>query len=259
MPLDYRAVIADESSRFAAALRDVDLQSSVPSCPDWAVADLLHHLADVQYFWAAIVRDLLTDPEEVQELSRPNDDQLLEVVEAQTAALLDALDRRRPEDACWSWHDDGHTVGWTLRRQAHEALVHRVDAELAADRAVTAPEVELATDCVDELVMVFLDGVPDWGTFTPGTEVVRMHALDADATWTMRFGRFTGTSPNTGRTYDLDAIRVEPDAAPGATIRGTAWDLAMWAWGRGDLGRLTVEGDPELAARLRALIADDTQ
>ena len=42
--------------------------------------------------------------------------------------MLEAAD---PAEEAWNWSDD-HTVGFILRRQAHEALVHRVDAELAA-------------------------------------------------------------------------------------------------------------------------------
>jgi hypothetical protein len=36
-----------------------------------------------------------------------------------------------PSTPAWTWSED-HTVGFIRRRQAHEALIHRIDAEQAA-------------------------------------------------------------------------------------------------------------------------------
>ena len=46
-----------------------------------------------------------------------------------------------------------------LRRQAHEALVHRVDAEQTAGLPVTDPGVALAADGVDEMLGVMVSGL----------------------------------------------------------------------------------------------------
>jgi hypothetical protein len=43
----------------------------VPTCPDWDADDLLWHLAQVQWFWAAIVGRGLTVEADVETLARP--------------------------------------------------------------------------------------------------------------------------------------------------------------------------------------------
>jgi hypothetical protein len=56
------------------------------------------------------------------------------------------------------------TVSWVARRQAHEALIHRTDAELAAGVTVTRADAALAADGVDDLISGFLVGVPRWAS-----------------------------------------------------------------------------------------------
>jgi len=259
--IDYRAIVAAESARFADTLAGTALDAPVPSCPDWTAADLAWHLAEVQHFWSAIVAGLLDDPDLVPVLAHPADAELVELQRSRASALVGAFERRSPDDACWSWDDDGHTVGWVLRRQTHEAIIHRVDAELTAGGEVTDAAPDVAADTVDELLTVMVDGVPDWGTFTPDGHTLDLHATDVDRRWRLTFGRFTGTSPNSGTTHDLDAAglaAVDADPADGE-VAGNAWSLARWGWGRGDLGALSVTGDPRLADRLRTVIADGTQ
>ena len=64
------------------------------------------------------------------------------------ARVLEAAD---PADEAWNWSDD-HTVGFILRRQAHEALIHRLDAEQAAGD-VTELDPRLAADGVEETAL----------------------------------------------------------------------------------------------------------
>ena len=130
----YLAHIEQESSRFIACLADADPAAPVPSCPEWTVDDLIWHLAEVQLFWGAIVRDRLDDPDAAEEgkPSRPEDHAALVALFGDaTRQLLDALATTPPETEVWTWADD-HTVAFVLRRQAHEALIHRMDAELVA-------------------------------------------------------------------------------------------------------------------------------
>ena len=51
----------------------------------------------------------------------------------------------------WTWLDTDHSVGFVRRRQAHEALIHRLDAELTAG-VVTELDAGLATDGVLEAI-----------------------------------------------------------------------------------------------------------
>src|SRR5450759_2015949 len=54
-PLDYLAHLARDSARFLEVLRNTPPQTGVTTCPDWDADDLLWHLAEVQWFWSAIV------------------------------------------------------------------------------------------------------------------------------------------------------------------------------------------------------------
>ncbi|GGC16689.1 maleylpyruvate isomerase family mycothiol-dependent enzyme [Cellulomonas carbonis] len=259
----YVLSLREESERFLSALAGVDDDARVPTC-DWTVADLVWHLGEVQHFWARVVAgadlDAYVDP------VRPPDDDLRDFAATAGTELLAALASRRPDDVTWSWHEDGGTVAWAARRQAHEALVHRVDAELAAGRPVTPPTAELAADGVDELLRYFVHGAPSWGDFTPDGVTVRLEATTTGDVWTLALGRFTGTSPTSGTHHDLDAAALLAEDDGGVddlVVRGSGWDLDRWLWGRGDAAALELAGDPAridaLASRLRALVADATQ
>jgi uncharacterized protein (TIGR03083 family) len=257
----YRAVVEAESGRFLAALASADLGAEVPSCPGWDVADLLWHLAEVHGFWAQIVGRSLQDPSEADELERPTDPALHTFAVEQRAELLDALTRRSPTERCWSWSDLGGDVGWVARRQSHEALIHRTDAELAAGVPVTRPDPALAADGVDELIRGFLVGVPEWASWTPDGTTVALDCTEGGGRYVLELGRMTGTSPASGRSYDLDAaeLRADPASSVDAEVSGDAWDLDRWLWGRGDDAPLAITGAREVVARLRALVTEATQ
>ena len=56
-PVNYLTHLQRESARFAQAIREAAPDAPVPSCPDWNADDLLWHLAEVQWFWATMVRE----------------------------------------------------------------------------------------------------------------------------------------------------------------------------------------------------------
>lgn len=257
--LDYINSIRSNSARFSELIRVTDPAAPVPSCPGWSASDLFWHLTEVQYFWATIVAGLLTSPQTVSELARPGDAELGDLFDAQSARLLHAVQHRNPTDECWIWHESGHNVGWVRRRQAHEALIHRIDAELAAG-SETAVDEELAVDGVDEVLTIYLDAsdLPEWATFLPDGSSARI-AIEGGDSWNLILGRFEGTSPNTGNTYDEAALRLEEVAEPSTLITGTGPDLDLWLWGRGPLHSLQVSGDAVVPDRIRAAAAAGTQ
>lgn len=252
-------LVATESARAHAALKGIDLATPVPSADGWTAADLAWHLAEVQWFWALIVGDLLQAPDSLRRTRRLEDANLLHHLAAQSAALEAALRRRDPSDVCYSWFEHGRSVGWVARRQAHEALIHRVDAELVAGLPVTPAAPEVADDGVQEITAVMLH-VPSWGTFSPDGISARLDAVDTGSVWTLVLGRFAGIEPDTGEVVDEDAARLAADEGPAqvtALISGDAWDLDRWLWGRGPLDSLLVEGDAALPRRLRAITTMD--
>ncbi|MFN2562418.1 MAG: maleylpyruvate isomerase family mycothiol-dependent enzyme [Jatrophihabitans sp.] len=257
MPVNYHLVIRREMDRFVSVLRDTDPSAPVPSCPDWTAHDLLDHMTGVALFWGAIVRDRLTDegPAEAAEASRPAEhDALFAAIEAATADLLASLDRTPDDVPVWTWSED-NTVGFIRRRMAHEALIHRLDAELAAG-AVTEVDADLAADGVQEAFEHFFGGFPAWSTHTSDGPVALVRARDTGAEWLVRIGYFSGLSPNTGKTYDREpTLELVGSGEPSCSVTGTAGELDAWLWSRPAFAAPVVEGDPSAFEAFRAIIA----
>lgn len=260
--LDYLGHLARESALFGHAIDSAAQDARVPTCPDWTADDLLWHLGEVQWFWGTIVRER-TDAggAEAAKPARPQGRAaLMEFYLSASAALGHALESASPGDPAWTWADD-KTVGFIRRRQAHEALIHRVDAELTAGHRRSLMDPALAADGVDEALRVMYGGeLPGWGSFAPGgTGRIRIHAADTGTAWLAELGRFTGTDPGEGKEYDQPGIRVsaaDPGINAEAVIRGDASDLDCWLWGRPTEVALERSGDRAALAGLDALLAE---
>lgn len=254
-PADYLRAVETESARFRAVLADAAPGTRVPSCPDWDVDDLLHHLTGVQWFWAEVLarRPLGPDDEGFPEAPARAEgrDALLAAAEAATAALVEGVRAADPAEAAWSWSDD-RTVGFTLRRQAHEALVHRLDAELAAG-AVTDLPAALAADGVHEVLDVMFGAAPPFGTWSPRDAWVRVDLEDTGHRLWVQVGWFEGTAPGSGEVLDGHDVRVRPDPghAPHAVVTGRAADVDAWLWARAGDEVVTLTGDADVLAHFR--------
>lgn len=255
---DFLRHLDRESARFRDVLGDVDPSARVPSCPDWSAADLLRHLTEVQWFWGEIVERRLQEPPDegtAPQRAASYADQL-ETFTTWSDRLHRSLGEADPDQAVWMWAED-RTVGYVLRRQAHEALIHRLDAELAAGQ-VTPLEAELAADGVHEVLDVMFGGCPPWGDFTPSGTQVRVEATDTGLVVPVALGRFVGTDPKDGTAYDepdISVRRADPARPAAAVVRGTAEDLDAWLWHRRDDARITVEGDPGAAEQFLGVVS----
>jgi uncharacterized protein (TIGR03083 family) len=258
--LDYLDHLARESARFAAIVDTTAPDAPVPTCPGWSADDLLWHLGEVQCFWGTIERDGV-DAQAAGAMKPPRPAHrpgLSEFYQSASRELRAALALVPPETPAWTWADD-KTVGFIRRRQAHEALIHRVDAELTAgQRSELDPA--LSADGVDEALLVMFGGrAPAWGTFTADeAKTARIVATDTGDSWFIRLGHFAGTDPEDQQSYDEAAIRVA-DADDGgratATISGMAADLDCWLWGRPPLRALERSGQAEALSAFDAIIA----
>jgi uncharacterized protein (TIGR03083 family) len=251
MALDFLAHVRTESSRFGDVLRDIDPAARVPSCPDWSADDLLYHLAEVFDNWTKVVRegrpgDEITAPE------RPADHVgLLALYDKARAALLDVITTTPGDQPMWSWVAEDVTADWLPRRMAHEALIHRLDAELAAD-AVTDFDPALAADGVPEVVHYFFGWRPSWGELSPGP-VGRLKATDTGDEWLVQIGTWSGQSPTSGKTYEGEAYTsLVTDGEPSFSVSATARDLDAWLWNRPTISAPVIDGD---ASRLQAMVA----
>jgi uncharacterized protein (TIGR03083 family) len=256
--LDYLAHLGRESARFAEAIAAAPPAAAVPPCPGWTADDLLWHLGWVQWWWATIVRDGLAGPDArrlvPERLSGRSG--LLEFFQRASRDLQRALGAASADAPAWTWSDD-HTVGFIRRKQAHEALIHRVDAEVAAGNR-TPMDPRLSADGVDEVLRVMYSGVPEWGSFaSDGSKVLWLGATDTGDSWLVTLGRFTGTDPE-GTSYDEPDFSVA-DAGPGtsasAFISGTAADLDCWLWHRPPTGAIDQSGDRGVLSEFTTAIA----
>lgn len=258
--LDYIAHLTRESEHFAAAIARAAPDAPVPSCPDWDADDLLWHLAEVQWLWGTVVREHLDGPqaEELKPQRPPARPGLLAFYARASRALVTALTAASPESPAWTWAADqaDQTVGFIRRRQAHEALIHRIDAELAA--GIRRPvDPLLAADGVEEALRVMYGGLPGWGNFTPDTgQTVRLRATDTGSTWLVVLGRFTGTDPD-GTSYDEPDIHPadhDPGTETAAEITGSAADLDCWLWHRTPVTPVQRAGDQQVLSSFEAAI-----
>lgn len=217
--------------RFTIALADLahdaDLETQVPTCPDWSLGDLVWHLTKVQDFWTHVIINRPGSPESHQHSPRPSDNQLVANLRNATLGLDAALESCAADEPAWSWAAE-QTVGFTLRRQTHEALVHCVDGFLAVGEPLPDVSPELAADGIDEIVTVMLEPTED-----ADVDTVTLHATDTGDRWTITAGHGD------------------------ATIAGSAVDLYLWLWGRCRSGQLEISGAVEEAAALRSRLAGD--
>ena len=258
-PEEYLAHLREESARFRTVMAGCEPTAPVPSCPDWTAADLLWHLATVQRWWAEVAVARPARPEEVEPPRPESYDDLLAAFDQWSGDLVTALEAADPAEEAWNWSDD-HTIGFLLRRQAHEALIHRVDAELTA--GVTSEiDAQLAADGVEEVLGVMYGGCPPWGSWEPLPDLVRVDVTDTGHQMWVQFGLFSGTDPSSGKFYpdeedfhvvDAPASDVEPEVV----IDGPAAALDLWLWHRGQDEAISVAGDREIHDRFLAVVAN---
>ena len=190
----YLTHLAQESARFRAALTDADPATTVPGCPAWLSDDLLWHLTEVQGFWSWVVTHRPDGPDAYEQPVRPpTRAEALALFDQRSATLQEALAGVDPAAKAWTWSED-HTVGFIVRRQALEALVHRLDAEQTIGQ-VTPMDAALAADGVDEVLDVMFGRVPEWGEFSPLPHYLRVDCRDTEGSVWVQLGRFSGIDP----------------------------------------------------------------
>lgn len=221
-----------------------DLERPVPSCPGWTLGRVAEHLGAVYAFVAAILEGPPDEPPDRERIPRRPEGQAgADWMEERLAVLLPLL-REAPDDGvAWNFvSGPSSSVAFWWRRQAHETLVHRADAELAAGVAVEPVEPEVAADGVAELLENFGYRPVAWDEIRLGEGLtVHLHATDAGphAEWTVDAANRT-----------VAAAHLKADVA----VRGTAWALDRWCWRRdtpAGEGELEIFGDRPAAEEWR--------
>jgi uncharacterized protein (TIGR03083 family) len=255
----YLSAIETESIRFREVLADAQPESPVPTCPAWNAFDLLHHLTETQAHWAWVVANRPKNPEDRPETPgsarATSYADALAAFDQASAGLAAALRDADPADPAWTWSKD-QTVGFILRRQAHEALIHRLDAELTTSGHFSDLDPALAADGVEEVLDVMFGGCPEWGEFSPLPHYIRVELTDTgDDVW-VQLGRFSGTDPSDETHYDEDDIHVvdDPGVAADAVISAPAGVMDARLWRRGDGDSVHLAGDLQIVDHFRRVI-----
>jgi uncharacterized protein (TIGR03083 family) len=244
-----QAHLAAEAARLRAAAAAAGDDAPVPTCPAWTAADLLDHVAATYDHKIQAMR-LMRSPEDADMPRRGGTPQ--ERFDAALAELLAEFDDRGPESLAYTWYGPDQTVGFWIRRMAHETTVHRADAELAAGRAIGPIDPGLALDGVDEMLQVMVD----WGS--------RAYRRWIGETLAAHDGVVVGLGTG-GRSW---TVRVGPEAA--AVTEGIAPDvraelhtdpgeLLMWLWRRVPVDAFAAKGDAAAAAGLYSLMEEFAQ
>lgn len=233
MALDYLALVDSETQRLIE-VADTARDQQVPACPDWTAFNLMFHIAYTQAHWAWLT--------ELGDTTAPDWSQQPQLDESRDPAavarecnvwLLRAYREAAPDARTYLWWLDDfgpNTESW--RRQAHEAFMHRIDAEQAAGVSSTI-DPEVAADCVAELLDNLLGSElpPAW---PDSDDLLCLHLTDTGERFYVR----------------SNGIRLVRDHSPqgpvAATVSGSAADLALAVWRRGGWQALDFDGDLDL-------------
>jgi uncharacterized protein (TIGR03083 family) len=234
--------VVEEGERFGILAQELaadgGLDAPVPWVAEWTARDLIGHLGTVHRWATAILRAGHAESPPRGATEVPPADGLVDWYADGLTGLVRALREVPPTTPAWHMSPTAEKVAasWA-RRQAHEHVVHRMDLESAAGRAISPVEPSLAEDGVDELLTIV---VPRWARTEPLTSAqatVVVTATDTGRTWAVR--------------VDRGAVTVSPMASGSvdASLRATADQLLRRLWGRP--AEVAVEGDPAAEALLR--------
>ncbi|MHB1595963.1 MAG: maleylpyruvate isomerase family mycothiol-dependent enzyme [Streptosporangiaceae bacterium] len=234
LPADrYHEEIMESTTALVSLLDQAGPELAVPTCPGWDLRKLVSHVGRV-HRWAAEI--VATRAESRVEFRSVPDGRIPDDPAARRSWLISGAERAvevigaAGEAPVWAFAALRPASFWS-RRMAHETMVHRADAQLAAGQRVElAPS--LAADAIDEWLTV-MSGLADGGAdprvgALPAGRILRLGATEQDlpvADWLV--------------THDADGVRVEsgPGPNPGtgqadAAARGPAADLLLVLLGR---------------------------
>ncbi len=245
----YRQLL-DGDARRAVQVASFGLGREVPHCPGWTGADAAYHLATVYLHKAAAIRDGAMPgptspggwpPADLHDRPAPD------CLAAAYAALTEQFDTHAPSDPAQTWWPEDQSVGFWIRRMAHETSIHRFDLEGAAGEGVSLSPIDpqLAVDGIDEVLTLMIAG--DWSDEPhPQASGSTVELATAGQVWAITLG-----------PEQVTVARAPADDAA-ARLRGEPAELLLWLWGRGDLPA-NWTGAPSAVVELRDRATRATQ
>jgi uncharacterized protein (TIGR03083 family) len=241
-PESYLDHLSQDGARLSVLGRTVDLATTVPSCPGWTMHDLLGHCGEVYAHKTAALL-LGRAPRDGESQTAPAGSAVVDFHDEQLAELTKELVERGPDGETWTWFPGEHSTRFWFRRMAQEAMVHRVDGELAAGGLVGTIDPVLAADGVEEVL--------EWFAGHPGVLAHSGSRAGAAGEVYIDAGdhAFVVELPDDGHAVrELDPL-LGLDTAD-AVVRGSAADLDLMLWGRPTTGEVAEEGDHDVLERL---------
>ena len=231
---DYISALRSNGNGAAQAARDMPMETAVPSCPEWTLRDLAHHLGS-HHRWVAGNLDQPPDGKAFKRRAEPPADEAIpDWLEAGAEMLATKLAATDPAKPCWTWVPFDDSVGFWARRTAHETAMHRWDAQ-NADGEADAVEPELAADGVDEYLGIL--GAFQGRRF-PEAGSIHLHSTDTPGEWLVRL--------------DAEGIQLTREHAKGdVAVRGPASDVLLVLMGRKTMVAVDVFGEAPLFERFR--------
>jgi uncharacterized protein (TIGR03083 family) len=234
---EWNAAVRENSRALASAARAAGLEAAVPTCPDWTVADLVGHMTGVHRWVRAIIE---TRAQEFPGWSQGGvEGDPVDAFEAGAAALSTVLEATDPEVIVWNFGvDSPGPVRFWDRRMACEIMIHRVDAAVAGGSAVGAEQPELAADGLDEMFGLFPARIVRDKRLQAVEGNFHFHTTDTPGEWVVDFA--------------AGKVEVRREHAKSAVaVRGPAWPLLLFAYGRGPADELEILGDAGLIGAWR--------
>jgi len=246
----YFAEIEASTAGLAEILAEQDQSLAIPTCPEWTLRQLLTHVGRAHRWAAEICRtrsSTFIPFREVPDGKFPEDHgEQLAWLRGGAARVVDAV-READGDIVWSFIGPVPATFW-IRRMAHETLVHRADAQLAADREPEpAIDADVAADAIDEWLMLLaaeaVSNAGEAGRALAGGAILHVHATDdglgGRGEWLIRGesgglavepGHGKGDAALTGPAASLLLVlmRRRPPTDPAVTVYGDSNVLSGW-------------------------------
>ncbi|MEV6603627.1 maleylpyruvate isomerase N-terminal domain-containing protein [Kutzneria sp. NPDC051319] len=237
---DLLRLIDERSAAFRAAIAAApDLGVTVPTCPEWTLLDLVHHMGQGRRFWAGIVAAGPSDVRPARpEVEVPHEREAMLAWLADAAEqLLAALREAGPDAGCWSWwgtSQSPRTAGAVARHQVQEISLHTYDAQLTIGAAQPLPD-EVALDGVDEFLVTCVSTADAW---PHDAADIDYHVTDGPS-WRVKLS-------------SAGARVTTADKPADAAATATASDLVLAFYGRVSMDALKLDGDPTIFDQLIA-------
>lgn len=185
--MDFTTALIAETAAFADLLRDADLSTPVPTCPEWTLQQLMRHVGRGDRWCAQIVAEQsmdYIDPRTVAGGKPPEgrDGEIAWLLDG-PQKLVDAVAQTGAETDVWTFLGP-RPAKWWIRRRLHEVLVHRADAAIAlgvefeVDPALAADAI---TEWLERVVIQADEEGPAGGDRPLGDgQSIHLHATEPD-------------------------------------------------------------------------------